>query len=126
MSITTVGKALCAGLLGAVSTPIAVKWLAYGTGTNAFAVGNTTLQTESQRAAATVTQVTTTVADDTVQLTKTFLIVAANETITEIGAFNDGTTGTLFARATSTDAAFTAKVVVAGDSFALTYKCKVA
>lgn len=125
MSITTAGKGLASGLLGAVSTPVAVKWLAYGTGTTAFAVGQTALVAESQRAAATVTQVTTTVANDTVQLTKTFTI-SGTETITEIGAFNDGTTGTMFARATSTDAVFSAKSVTSGDSFALTYKCKCA
>ena len=125
MSITTAGKGLASGLLGAVSTPVAVKWLAYGTGTTAFNVAQTALVAESQRAAATVTQVTTTVANDTVQLTKTFSITGT-EAITEIGAFNDAAAGTLFARATSTDAHFTAKNVANGDSFALTYKCKCA
>ncbi len=125
MSITTAGRGLASGLLGAVGTPVGVKWLAYGTGTTAFAIAQTALVAQSQREAATVTQVTTTVANDTVQLTKTFTI-SGTETITEIGAFNDGTTGTMFARATSTDAVFSAKAVTSGDSFALTYKCKCA
>ncbi len=125
MSITTAGKGLASGLLGAVGSPAAVLWLAYGTGTTAFNVAQTTLVTESQRAAATVTQVTTTVANDTVQLTKTFSITGT-EAISEIGAFNAAAVGTLFARVTSTDAHFTLKNVTSGDSFALTYKCKCA
>ena len=123
MSVTNAGKALAAGLLNGYGSPAAVTYLAYGTGTTAFAASQVALVTESQREAGTASLTTTTVTNDTAQLTKTFTI-SGTETITEIGAFNASSGVTMFARATSTDAAFSAKSVTSGDSFALTYKCK--
>lgn len=125
MSVVSAGKALAAGLLCGSGSPAAVTILSYGTGTNAVAAGDTGLQTQSQRLAATPSLVTTTVTNDTAQLTKTFSITGT-EAISEIGAHNSLSGATLFARATSTDGHFTLKNVTNGDSFALTYKCKCA
>ena len=123
MSVTNAGRTLAAGLLCGSGAPAAITYLAYGTGATAFGATQTALVAESQRAAAAVSLVTTTVTNDTGQWTKTFSI-SGTETIKEIGAFNASSGPTMFARATSTDAAFTQKDVTTGDSFVLTYKCK--
>jgi hypothetical protein len=118
MGVTNAGFALAADRLGGVSAA-ALGWLAYGTGSTAFAASQTTLVAESQRAAATVTVTTTTVPNDTLQLTKTFTI-ATTETIAEAGSFNAASTGSMMTRGLVSPT----KSVVSGDTFTYTEKIK--
>jgi hypothetical protein len=122
--IPTVGKALIAGRLNASGAPAAADYIAVGTGTTAFAAGDTTLQTETAasgltRAQGTVSLVTTTTTNDTAQVTKTFT-VSGTVAVTESGLFNASSSGTLAARQT-----FTAINVVSGDSLAITWKVQI-
>jgi hypothetical protein len=100
--ITSAGKAAIAGLLGNTGSVNPFTYLAIGTGTTAAAIGDTALQTEITdtglaRALATVTRVTTTVANDTLQLTKAWTATGA-KAVTEIGALNDSIAGILLGR----------------------------
>jgi hypothetical protein len=118
MGVTNAGKSEISGLAGDTGSKTAFTALAYGTGSTAFAATQTALVTESQRAAATVSQVTTTVSNDTLQLTKAFTI-SSTETITEVGIFNNATSGgTMLARTVLSSS----RSVVSGDTFTLTYK----
>ena len=119
--VTTVGKALVAGRLNASGAPAAADYIAVGTGTTAFAAGNTTLETETAtsgltRAQGTVSLVTTTTTNDTAQVTKTFT-VTGTVAVTESGVLNASSNGTLLCRQT-----FSAINVVNGDSLAITWK----
>lgn len=100
--ITTAGKALLAGLLCGSGSPAAVTYLALGTGTTPAAAGDTALEAEIvdsglERAAATVTLTTTSTTNDTASLAKTWTASGA-KAVTELGALNDATTGTLLGR----------------------------
>lgn len=116
MGVTNLGKAAVAALTGAGYT-----FLAYGTGTTAFSAAQTTLVTQSQIAAATVAAATTTVANDTAQLTKSFSI-SGTEVITEVGIFSAASAGTMLCRTVLT----ASRSVVSGDTYALSYKVAVA
>ena len=99
---TEVGFALVADLVGSVNSPVAVTYLAVGTGSTAADPGDTTLVTEVTdtglaRASATVTRVTTTVANDTLQLLKEWTATGV-KILREIGAFNASGNGTMLAR----------------------------
>jgi hypothetical protein len=117
MGITSVGKALFADLVGNVTGAAHLTYLAYGTGSTAFSASQTALVTEVDRAAATVSRVTTTVANDTLQLTKAFAITGTY-TIQEAGSFNASSSGTMATR----NVVSPAKSVVSGDSFTYTNK----
>jgi hypothetical protein len=117
MGVTNSGKAEIAGLGGNTGSPTAFTYLAYGTGSTAFAATQTALVTQSQRAAATVSRTTTTVTNDTLQLTYSFSITTT-ETITEVGIFNAASSGTMLARTVLG----TSRSVVNGDTYSLTYK----
>lgn len=117
MSVVNAGKARIANRMGVDFT-----YLACGTGTTAVAAGDTALQTELaasglSRAVATVTQVTTTVTDDTLQLLKAFS-VTGTQIITEVGVFNAASSGTMLARTILSPS----KSVGNGDTYTLTYK----
>lgn len=119
--ITTAGKALISALVGGVGSPAAVTYLAVGTGATAPAAGDTTLGTELTtnglgRSAATVTQVTTTTTNDTLQLEKTWSATGASA-VTEIGAFNAASAGSMLGRQT-----FSAINTSNGFSLTLRYK----
>lgn len=122
--ITNVGKAFVADLLLAdvgSAAPTVFDYIAIGTGTNAAAATDTTLQTEittngGARAAATGTRVTTTVTNDTAQLVLTFTFTGAFA-VTESGVFNDVTTGTMLCRQV-----FSAINVASSDSLQVTWK----
>lgn len=99
----------------------AFTYLAVGTGTTAPAAGNTALETEITdsglaRASATVSRVTTTVTNDTAQLDKTWN-VTGTKAVTEAGAFNAASSGTLLGRQT-----FSAVNVANGDTLQVIYK----
>ena len=97
MGLVNAGLALISDRVGAVAAGAAVGWLAYGTGTTAFSASQTALVTETARAAGTVTRVTTNVSNDTLQLVKAFSI-SSTLTITEVGAFNASSGGTMLCR----------------------------
>lgn len=119
--VTTAGKALAAGLLGASGAPAAVTYLEVGTGTTAAAAGNTALETAITdsglaRAAATVSLVTTTTTNDTLQLLKSWS-VSGTKAVTECGAFNASSAGSMLGRQV-----FSAINVISGDTLQITYK----
>lgn len=119
--ITSAGKAGAASRLNGSGAETAFTFLAVGTGTTAAAAGDTTLETEIvdsglARAAATCTRVTTTVANDTAQLDKTWS-VSGTKAVTECGILNDASVGVLLGRQV-----FSAVNVVSGDSLQIIYK----
>jgi len=120
-TITNTGKAEAINLLGNVSSPTAFTYLAVGIGTTAADATDTALESEIvdsglERAAATVTRQQTTVANDTLQLVKSWT-VSGTKAVTEAGVLNAASTGILLGRQV-----FSAINVVAGDTLALTYK----
>lgn len=122
--ITNAGKAQIA-LLAGDGSATAFTYLAVGTSSTAFAASQTALQAEITdsglaRAAATVSRVTTTQTNDTLQLTKTWT-VSGTKTIEEVGIFNDATTGTMLGRALTSS-----KSVVSGETVIGTYQVKFA
>lgn len=123
--ITNAGFAGVASRINGADSEAAFTYLAVGTGATAANAADTTLQAEIvdsglQRAAATCTRVTTTQTNDTAQLVKTFS-VTGTKAVTECGALNAASTGTLLGRQV-----FSAINVVSGDSLAITYKFKAA
>lgn len=119
--VPTVGKALIAGRIMGSGTPNAATYIATGTGTTAFAAGNTALEAEIvdsglERAAGTLSLVTTTTTNDTAQATVTFS-VTGTKAVTESGMLNASSSGTLLCRQV-----FSAVNVVSGDSLAVTWK----
>ncbi len=122
--ITNAGFAQLALLTGD-ATAIPFTYLALGTSNTAAAASQTALQGEISatglaRVSATVSRVTTTVTNDTLQLYKVFTNSSAGTVIVEeVGIFNDATTGTMLSRAlTST------KTVLVGETITITYKVK--
>ena len=118
--ITNAGKAQMA-LLGIDPSAVPFTYLAVGSGTTAEAATQTALVTEITtsglgRAAATVTRSTTTVANDTLQLDKTFT-ATGSVTVEEIGIFNDASAGTMLGRKLTTS-----KALANGETLACQYK----
>lgn len=123
--IVSAGKAGLASRLCGDGGEAAFTYLALGIGTTAPAAGDTALQSEitdsgMARAAATISRVTTTVTNDTAQLVKQWS-VSGTKAVTEIGAFNAASVGTMLGRQT-----FAALNVAAGDSIQMTYKFQIA
>ena len=119
--VTSAGKAAVAGLVGNTGSVGAFTYLAVGTGTTAAAVGDTALGAEITtnglaRAAATVSRVTTSVTNDTLQLTYTWTATGASA-VTELGALNAASSGTLLGRQV-----FSAINTSNGFSLTLTYR----
>lgn len=120
---TNVGFAVVAGLAGNVDTQVAMTYLAVGVGTTAESAAHTALVTEVTdtglaRAAATVTRVTTTQTNDTLQLYKDWT-ASGVKVLREIGAFNDSSVGVMLGRKLY-DAITTANT----DHVQMTYKFK--
>lgn len=118
--ITSAGKAQLA-LLAGDATAVPFTYLAIGTSNTAVAIGQTALQAETAvsgltRASATVSRVTTTVTNDTLQLVKTWT-AAGSATIEEIGIFNAASAGTMLGRALTTS-----KSLVSGETLNATYR----
>lgn len=119
--VVSAGKAGVASRINGSGGEAAFTYIAIGTGTTAAAAGDTTLQTEittggGARAAATASRVTTTVTNDTAQLVLTFNFTAGFA-VTESGALNASSAGTLLARQV-----FSAINVANGDSLQVTWK----
>jgi hypothetical protein len=104
-----------AGLLVNSGSVTAFGYLCYGTDGTAVAATDTTMTGESQRAAATVDRTTTTVANDTARLVKTFSITST-ETIRKVGIVNAAAAGTFLAMYVLG----TPRSAVSGDTYALT------
>ena len=122
--ITDAGKAQMA-LLAGDSTAVPFTYLAVGTSSTAFGSSQTALQAETTtnglaRASATVSRVTTTVTNDTLQLVKTWT-ASGSVSVEEIGAFNASSAGTMLCRALTTT-----KAVTADDTLTATYQVKFA
>ena len=120
--IVNTGLAEIAGLVGNTGSPTAFTYLAVGSASTAANATDTTLETELtdgglERASATVTRQTTTAANDTLQLVKTFT-VTGTKTVREVGVFNDSTSGTMLSRSVLTSD----KNLESGDTFTLTYQ----
>jgi len=119
--ITTAGKAGVASRINGDGAEAAFTYLAVGIGTTAADAANTTLESEIvdsglERAAATCTRVQTDVANDTAQLVKSWS-VTGTKAVTECGALNAASTGTLLGRQV-----FAAINVISGDTLQVTYK----
>jgi hypothetical protein len=116
MSITNSGSAAITSKFGTTF------WLELGTGATAFDYAQTALVaaiTDSglERAAATVTRVTTTDANDTLQCTKTWT-ATGTKAIAEAGVFDAASGPTMWAR----KVLGAAQTVNSTETFALTYK----
>jgi len=94
----------------------------WGTGATAEAVGNTVLATEASeaRSTGTLTNPTTTVANDTDQLVATIVCAGAGKTITEAGRFNT-TTKAGGGEVMLERALFTGIPLLVGDSIQFTF-----
>lgn len=122
--ITNAGKAQMA-LLAGDGTATAFTYLAVGTSSTAVAATDTTLTAEVvtnglERASATVSRVTTTVTNDTVQLVKTWT-ASGSVTVEEVGIFNASSAGTMLGHALTTT-----KSVTSGETLTGTYQVKFA
>lgn len=121
-SIMNAGFAQLALLAGDASA-VPFTYLAVGTSTTAVAASQTALAAEATtlgmgRAAATVSLVTTTQTNDTLQLVYQWT-ATGTITIEEIGIFNDASVGTMLARALTAT-----KTLGNGDKLDTTYKIK--
>lgn len=119
--ITNAGFAGSAGRLMGSGSPAAFTYIAVGTGTTAASTSDTTLQTETTtsglgRTSGTVSLVTTTVTNDTAQVTNTFT-VTGTVAVTESGVLNASSSGTLLCHQV-----FSAINVISGDSLSVTWK----
>lgn len=113
--------AVYSGLAGNTGSQTAWGWLAVGTSSTAVSASQTTLSAEItdtglQRAAATVSRVTTTQTNDTLQLTKTFT-ATGSKTIEETGYFNASSAGVMGGRVLTGT-----KSVVNGETITVTYQ----
>lgn len=100
--ITNAGKAAEAGLIGNTGGVSPFTYLALGTSNTAVAATDTTLGAEITdtglaRASATVSRITTSVANDTLQLTYTWT-ASGVKTIQETGVFNASSSGVMLGR----------------------------
>lgn len=120
--VTNAGKAQLALLAGdASATPF--TYLAVGTSATTPAASDTTLGAEISdsglaRAAGTVSRVTTSVTNDTYQVTYTWT-ASGTKTMEEMGVFNAASVGTMLSHALTTS-----KPIVTGDSVTVTYQLK--
>lgn len=115
-TFTTKGKELAQKLLsGQTATAVTYQGLGIGTG------GTTALNSEittvgGERAASTITSITTTVTNDTANFTHTWAFTGT-KAVTEEGLFNDASAGDMAAYQS-----FSAINVVSGDSLQVTHK----
>ncbi len=108
--VVTVGKAHIAARLGA-SPPAAMSHIAIGTGATGPVVGDTALQTELDRNAATPTP-----SANTIAYAATWLPGDGTGAITEAGIFNAASAGVMLSRVT-----FPVKNKDAADTFAINW-----
>ena len=122
--VTNAGFAQLA-LLAGDATAVPFTYLAVGTSATAPAVTDTTLTAEVvtnglERAAGTVSRVTTTVTNDTYKITYTWT-ASGSVTVEEVGVFNAASAGTMLSHALTTT-----KAVTSGETLTGTYTLKFA
>ena len=122
MAITNAGFAAMSDLLGDVNSVAAFEYLALGDDDTAFAVTQTTLVSELtdsglERAGSTNTLATTSVADDTLQLTYTWT-ATGTKTIKEVAVLNAASAGTMLCR----QVLGSARALTSGNTYTLTIK----
>lgn len=117
--IVDAGVAWAAYRLGS-DTPGEMSHGAVGTGTNAPAAGNTALQTEVDRQAASFSRETTSKTNDTAKWVTTHTAPAGGWAITEYGLFNAAAAGDMYNRVT-----FSAINLPEGDQLQMTYKSQI-
>lgn len=120
--VTNAGKAQLALLTGDASA-VPFTYLALGTSATAVAATDTTLTAEItdsglERAAGTVSRVTTTTTNDTYQITKTWT-ATGSKTVEEVGVFNAASAGTMLSHALTTS-----KTVSSGETITGTYSLR--
>jgi len=113
--VVNAGKSEVAKLISGLSTT-PFKYIAIGTGTTAETASDTALQTEVQRAEATVSSGTTNVSGDTAVFDADFTFSSATA-VTEYGLFNASTGGTMLSRKVKS-----ALNLDSGDSVHITWK----
>lgn len=123
--ITNAGFAAMAGLVGATGGISAFNYLAVGTSNTAFSAAQTALIGEIStsglsRASATVSRITTTQTNDTLNLSVIFTL-SGPATVEEVGAFNASSSGILLGTALTGTI-----TLVNGDQFVVNYKFKFA
>lgn len=120
--VTNVGKAMFIDRLRTSATYTAEpKYIGWGTGAGTAAITDTTLFTETDtRAAGTSSIVTTTVTNDTYQVTGTMTASTAARNITNAGLFDAVSAGNLFCKAD-----FSTVALNQNDSIAFTFKVAV-
>lgn len=94
--VTDLGKAWIAARMSAAGTPVAMGWMAIGTGTTAAVSTQTTLISEAARSAL----ASTTVSTNTVTYIATFGAGSGTGAVTEAAIFNAVTAGTMLNRTT--------------------------
>lgn len=119
--VTNAGLAAIAGLVGNTGAITAFSYIALGTDSTAAAASQTTLVAETAvsgltRTAATVSRVTTTQTNDTLQFVYAFT-AAGSADIKEVGIFNASSSGTMLARKVVTTFS-----LASGQGFTVTYK----
>lgn len=130
-TITNQGLAVTADLLGQVgeASNVGFQWLAVGDSGTAHGSGDTSLNneitapTDLDRASATSSRVTTSVASDTLQLVHTFTNSSSNQiTVKETGMFDTSTedSGNMLGAVTFSD-----KNLENNDTLKITYKVQV-
>lgn len=120
-TVTTVGKALVAQLIGGISSTY-VRAIALGIGTpSTTALGSEITTGGGGRGAATISNETTDLTNDTCQFVKTFTF-SSNYAVTEEGLFNNSTSGGVMFASQS----FSAIDVVDTDQIQIIHKAKVA
>lgn len=123
--ITNSGQAINTNLISGLGGTVP-KFLAWGTGAGTAAITDTTLFTESTdeaRTSGTVTRVTTTVTNDTLQVVGAIVVATSNKTITNVGTFDVVTTSSGNIHFKSD---FTGQALLIGDSITFTIKTKYA
>lgn len=119
--ITNGALAVFSGLVGNTGAQSAFTYLAVGTSSTAVGASQTALGAEITdsglaRAAATVSRVTTSQTNDTLQLVKAFS-VSGTKTVEEVGIFNASSSGVMGGRALTGS-----KAVESGDTLTITYQ----
>jgi hypothetical protein len=120
-TITNAALAALSGLVGNTGSQVAFTYLAVGTDNTAAAATQTALIAEItdsglERAAATVSRVTTTQTNDTLQLLKAWT-ASGSKTVEEVGAFNDASAGVMLGRKVTGS-----KALTSGETLTVTYK----
>jgi glycine betaine/choline ABC-type transport system substrate-binding protein len=109
-----------ANIVSALVSANVMKWLQWGTGSGAVASANvvTTAAAEA-RTSGTLSAVTTTVTNDTLQCVGTITCAGSGKTISEVGVMDASTSGNL-----DVYFDFTGVALLVGDSIAFTTQVK--